>query len=377
MRERNRIGLPSGAKTLPAWSYTDPAVYRDELERFFFGMWVHAGRVDHVAETGAYVLRELGDESVVIVRGEGSAIAAFYNICRHRGTRLCTADGTFAGRIQCPYHAWTYDLSGRLVGAPHMEDVAGFRKEDYPLWEIGLTTWDGHIFLNCSGQPRPLADQVGDLPAKFRPWRMEELRTGARVVYDVRANWKVIVQNYSECLHCPIIHPAFQRLSHYLDSDCDRPGPGYLGGKNELRPGIETLSVDGRRRREYLGDLRPEDRRFVHFYVILPNLLLSLHPDYVMTHTLWPRAVDRTEVVCEWHFHREEVGKPSFDPADVVEFWDPTNRQDWHVSELTQLGVRSRAYIPGPYSDREDILYALDRLLMSDQPAEGEFPSIE
>jgi Rieske 2Fe-2S family protein len=371
MKQHERIGLPPGVRTLPGRYYTDPGVYREELERFFFGIWVHAGRVDQVAEAGAYFLRQIGDESVIVVRGEGDSVAAFYNVCRHRGTRLCTADGAFPGRIRCPYHAWTYDLSGRLVGSPHMEGVVGFRREDYPLSGVGVATWDGHLFLNLGDEPGPLADQLADLPEKFRPWRMGELRTGARVVYDVRANWKLIVQNYSECLHCPIIHPALQGLSHYLDGDSAPPGPTYVGGKNGLREGVETLSIDGKRRRPYLGGLGPDDRRCVHFYAVLPNLLLSLHPDYVMTHTLWPRAADRTEVVCEWHFHREEVVKPGFDPGDVVEFWDRTNRQDWDVSELTQFGVGSRAYTPGPYSDREDVLYAFDRLITGDRTPEG------
>ena len=131
----------------------------------------------------------------------------------------------------------------------------------------------------------------------------------------------------------------------------------------DLREGIETLSIDGRRRRPCLPGLPAEERRRVHYYAVLPNLLLSLHPDYMMTHTLWPRAVDRTEIVCEWHFHPDAIASPDFSPDDAVAFWDLTNRQDWHVCEQMQLGVRSRAYRPGPYSSREDLLHGFDRLI--------------
>ena len=131
-----------------------------------------------------------------------------------------------------------------------------------------------------------------------------------------------------------------------------------------LRDGIGTLSLDGRLRRACLPGLAGEECRYVYFYASLPNLLLSLHPDYVMTHTLWPRGVDRTEIVCEWLFHPEAMAAPGFDPDDAVAFWDLTNRQDWHVCEQMQLGLNSRAYRPGPYSHREELLYGFDQLIV-------------
>ena len=143
---------------------------------------------------------------------------------------------------------------------------------------------------------------------------MEQLRLGHRIVYDVAANWKLIIQNYSECLHCPGVHPALQRLSHFLSSENEPANPSYLGGWMDLREGIETLSMDGQRHRPCLPGLPAEEHRRVHYYAVLPNLLLSLHPDYVMTHTLWPRAVDRTEIVCEWHFHPDAMAEPGLQP---------------------------------------------------------------
>ena len=160
------------------------------------------------------------------------------------------------------------------------------------------------------------------------------------MIYDVKANWKLVIQNYSECLHCPIIHPALQKLSHYMTGDNDPPTSTWLGGRMELRPEIGTMSRDGRlRARLPAGPERRASSAMSTTTRVLPNLLLSLHPDYVMSHVLWPKSPDRTEIWCEWHFHPKELANPAFDPADVIDFWDDTNREDWRVSELSQQGI--------------------------------------
>ena len=348
--------------TLPARYYTDPAIFHDELERLFFGRWICVGRSQRIPNPGDYFLVELADESVIVTRSAEGALRAFFNVCRHRGTRMCTADeGSFAGSIQCPYHGWTYSLDGALLGAPHMEQP-GFSRADYPLKAVALDTWEGHIFLNFAADPPPLAAQLGDLPARFAAWGMAELRLHRRIVYHARANWKLIVANYNECLHCPLIHPTLNRLTDYLGADNQPPSPDYIGGAMGFRPGAETMSFGGIRKRDYLPGLSEEQRKIVNYYAIYPNFLLALHPDYMMLHTLWPKAPDRTEIVCEWHFHPDEMAKSNFEGDDAVEFWDQTNREDWRISELSQLGIASRAYTPGPYSRREELLHAFDRI---------------
>jgi Rieske 2Fe-2S family protein len=363
---KSRDVMPEGARTLPARYYVDDTYFRREMDTLFGRMWIHAGRTEEVANRGQFVVRELVGESIIITRGASDQVGAFYNVCRHRGTRLCTErQGTFAGSIQCPYHAWTYDLDGRLIGAPHMDEVPHFRKEEYPLQRVSTDVWDGHIFVNLSPDSPPLLAQLGDLPDKFRSWQMQDLRLGRRIVYDVQANWKLVIQNYNECLHCPNLHPALNKLSHYLSGENEPLQPTYMGGRMDLRPGVETLSMDGTCPRSLLPGLSSDDRRRVYYYAIFPNMLLSLHPDYMLTHTLWPLSPGRTINVCEWHFHPDEVARPGFDPSDAIEFWDMTNRQDWHVCELSQAGISSRAYTPGPYSNREDLLYAFDRMIVA------------
>ena len=357
--------MPAGATTLPADFYTDRDRFRVEMDRLFTQDWICAGRVEQVDSPGQFFLRDLAGESIIITRSASGAVQAFYNVCRHRGTRLCTeAAGRFAGSIQCPYHAWTYALDGRLVGAPHMDEVPHFRKEDYPLHRVEADVWDGHIFITLARAPRALVDQLADLPAKFKSWRMQDLRLGHRIVYDVHANWKLIIQNYNECLHCPNLHPALNKLSHYLSGENEPLHASYMGGRMDLRPGVATMSMDGTCPRAFLPELTEAERRGIYYYAIFPNMLLSLHPDYMMVHTLWPLAPDRTVNICEWHFHPTELSRPGFNASDVIDFWDLTNRQDWHVCELSQAGISSREYVPGPYSNREDLLYAFDRMIV-------------
>jgi Rieske 2Fe-2S family protein len=363
-REMSQASVPM---TLPARYYTDAEVFRREVERFYFGQWICAGRSSQIPRAGDYFLRDAAGESMIVTRGEEGEVRAFFNVCRHRGTRLCiAAEGAFAGRIRCPYHGWSYGLDGSLMGAPHM-DQPGFCRADYPLHSVRAEVWEGHIFIHFGREPEPVSRRLSALSEKFAAWRMCELRLHRRIVYDVRANWKLLILNYNECLHCPAVHPLLNQFTDYLGAENEVPAPAYIGGSMGFRGGAETMSTDGVRRREYLPGLSEEQRKMVCYYTIYPNLLLSLHPDYMMTHTLWPKAADRTEIVCEWHFHPDEMAKDGFQGDDAVDFWDQTNREDWGISELAQAGIGSRAYTPGPYSEREHLLHAFDREVLASE----------
>lgn len=355
----------SDAMTLPQSYYTDPAWFQHEMEAIHFDMWLCAGRTSQIPDAGDYFLRQVANASVIITRDEQGNIRAFHNVCRHRGTMLCQQEeGKFAGRIQCQYHAWTYKLDGTLANAPHMEKVQGFYEADYPLNAIATAIWDGHIFINLAARPIPFEQHLAGLDHKFAAWRMAELQMVERRVYHLKANWKLIIQNYSECLHCPIVHPLLQKQSHYMSGDNEPPQPTYLGGRMDLREGVQTLTMDGTTNRCSLPGLSAEDQRHVYYYCLLPNFFLNLHPDYMLTFTMWPRAVDHTDIICEWHFHPDEIRKKGFNPHDAVEFWDITNKQDWQLSDLAQQGIGSKGYQPGPYSNREELLLALDRFVL-------------
>ena len=362
---KSRPPLPDQALTLPARYYTSPDLFALEREVFDRRMWIGVGRLEDLPARGAYLVTDIAGDSIIVVRTGEESVRAFYNVCRHRGTQLCAeAAGKFGGSIQCPYHAWTYDYDGRLLAAPHMDGSPGFSRSEYPLNAVRAAIWEGFVFVSLSADGPSLDEHLGTLPATFAPWRMHELVRAERIVYDVAANWKLIVQNYNECLHCPTLHPTLNRLSHYLSGENEPLRPTYMGGRMDLAPGVQTMSMDGTCGRDLLPGLSADDRRRVYYYSVFPNFLIAPHPDYVLTHTLWPVAPDRTRIVCEWLVHPAERTKPSFDLTDATRFWDMTNRQDWHVCELAQAGISSRGYRPGPYSNREDLLYAFDRFIV-------------
>jgi Rieske 2Fe-2S family protein len=283
-------------------------------------------------------------------------------VCRHRGTRLCEAThGRLAETIQCPYHAWTYALDGRLIGAPHMSEVAGFEKKDYPLHRVALAEWEGFLFVNLARDPAPLAEAFAPLMDRFARYNLARLRTVRRIDYEVRANWKLILQNYNECLHCPTIHPELSTKLPYTSGANDLIEGPFLGGYMEIKAPNESATLTGRACALPLGDLPDADRRRAFYYALFPTMMLSLHPDYAVFYTVWPRGPAESRVACEWMVHPDSPASPGYNIADAEEFWDRTNRQDWHICAQSQLGVSSRMYQPGPYSPRESIPAAWDR----------------
>ncbi|HET6617846.1 MAG TPA: aromatic ring-hydroxylating dioxygenase subunit alpha [Gemmatimonadota bacterium] len=351
-----------GARTLPGRYYTAPEIFAAEGERIFRRSWSCAWREDELACRGEYFLVSTAGEELIVVRGDDDAPRAFYNVCRHRGTRLCEAErGQLSRSIQCPYHAWTYALDGRLIGAPDMDQVEGFDRKDYPLHQAALASWGGFLFVNLEDDPEPFDVAFAPLLERFARFNLASLRAWRRVEYDVRANWKLLFQNYSECLHCPVIHPRLSQLTPFRTGQNDLVEGPYLGGYMVLAEKGGSMTMSGRSCALPVGALPEEELERVYYYSIFPNLLLSLHPDYVMAHRLWPLAPDRTRVVCEWLFHPDAFLAADFDPEDAVAFWDTTNREDWHICERGQAGISSRKYGPGPYSARESLPAAWDR----------------
>ena len=354
--------LAEPAATLDGRYYTSTEVFAREAERIFSGTWIAAGRADALPQAGDYALREVAGESLILVRGRDERLRAFFNVCRHSGTRLSeAASGRFSSGIQCPYHAWTYGLDGALLGAPHMADVPWFDKSEHPLREAPIAEWEGFVFVHLGERPEPLDALLRPLLGRFAPFRLPALTTVRRIEYDVRANWKLIFQNFSECYHCPPVHPALAKLSHYRSGANDLRDGGILGGYMLINAEGGSLTMSGRPCALPLADRPGEDRQRVYYYSVFPSLFLTIQPDFAMATRLSPVAADRTMVVCEFLFAPEATAAPGFDPSDGVDIWDVTNRQDWHMCELAQQGVSSRAYAPGPYSREESLLAAFDR----------------
>jgi len=352
----------AAAKTLPQQYFVSDEIFRQEQEQLFSKQWILVGHQSQIVRNGDYFVAEVNRESLIVVRDKNGRIHGFFNVCRHRGTRLKEDACGHASAIQCPYHAWTYRLDGRLIGAPHMDEVPGFDKADYSLRAVNLALWEGFIFINLDENAMPLEEWFAELNGKFSHWNMSILRPAKRVEYDVQANWKLMFENYSECYHCPGVHPQLQKVSPYDSAENDlREGP-FLGGFMKINPG-KSLTMSGNACAAFVGKI--ENLQQVFYYSIFPNMLLSLHPEYVMVHQLWPHSPERTLIVCDWLFHPDAFNRSDFKPDDAIEFWNMTNTQDWHVCELSQQGIASRVYEPGPYSSRESIPAAWDRYYLS------------
>ncbi|HEY7566363.1 MAG TPA: aromatic ring-hydroxylating dioxygenase subunit alpha [Gemmatimonadaceae bacterium] len=351
-----------GARTLPQRYYVSPETLNAEWTKIFGEHWLCVGRAAQLAQPGAFLVANVGAESVIIVRDRQGVLHAHFNVCRHRGTRLCNdASGQLSETIQCPYHAWTYALDGSLLRAPTMQDVEGFDRAQHSLVASGVAEWEGFVLVNLAREPEPFETAFAPVIRRFARYNLEAITTIRRIEYDVKANWKLVLQNYNECLHCPTIHPMLAKVLPYTSGANDLIEGSFLGGYMEIAQPNESATVSGRVCGPLVGDLSGDDLHRAYYYSLFPNMMLSMHPDYVVSYMVWPTGPTETHIVSDWLFHPNAVAHPDFDPRGAIEFWDVTNRQDWAICEQSQLGVMSRAYTPGPYSPRESIPAAWDR----------------
>jgi Rieske 2Fe-2S family protein len=346
------------SRMLPPAAYTSAEVFAWERRNFFGGGWSGVTHASKLPEAGSQLAVETGAGGALLVRGEDGAIRAFANTCRHRGHELLPCGSATAGKaIVCPYHSWAFSLSGELRGAPGFRETPGFDPGSWSLVSLPVAEWHGLVFLDASGGaagPLPLAG----LDAIVAPHEPERLVVAATHSYDAAANWKVLTENYHECYHCPTIHPELCSVSPPHSGENYPVAGSWVGGWMSLRDGATTMSLDGASGGVPLRGLSAEQRRTVIYVGIFPNVLLSLHPDYVMTHILVPVAADRTRIECSWAFAPEAVARESFDPGYAVDFWDLTNRQDWTACESVQRGLSSPFASAGPLAAEEDAIYS-------------------
>ncbi len=353
-----RALAPFGAsRMLPGAAYVDPAVAAWEQDHFFDRGWVCAGRRDLVAEAGAQHATRVGTTGVLLVRDVDGPLRAFANICRHRGHELlpCGATATRL-RIVCPYHAWSYGLDGRMRAAPRFGPLDA---AELGLVRLRHHEWGGWVFVNVSGDAPPFdaAEHAGALVDLLAPWPLESLVPVATHRYDLAANWKLVHENYQECYHCPSIHPELCRVT-VADSGANQQGGAWVGGTMDLDDGAETMSLDGRSGGVVMDGLPERERRTVTYVGLFPDLLISAHPDYVLTHRVEPVTPTSCRVDCQWLFPPAALDRPGFDPAYAVDFWDLVNRQDWAAVESVQRAVASPAYVPGPLGRHEHAVHA-------------------
>jgi len=348
-------GIQQLEATLPGAHYIEPAHFALERERIFHREWFCAGRREGLESKGDYRVVNIVGESILLVCDEDSTVRAFNNVCRHRGAQLISAPGVdeqcgaFKAGIRCPYHSWNYRLNGELHSTPHIElDTRGVR-----LHQAELDSWGGYLFVRLVPGEQSLLDMLGEIPDRIQRYPMQELRVGHRIDYSVASNWKVILENYNECYHCAGVHPEL----------CNIVPAFRVGGGSGLdwergipqREGTNTFTLSGTTDRAPFASLNDDEKTRHKGELVYPNLMLSLSMDHAASFTLWPRSANRTDIVCEFLFHPDEMQKPYFDPLDAVEFWDLVNKQDWAICESVQRGMGSRVFESGYYGPMEDL----------------------
>ena len=333
------------------------------------------GRAEELPGSGDYFLAEVGEERVVVTRDRGGAPRAFLDTCRHRGSALCTAPrGHFpGGRITCPYHAWSYALTGELVATPKMTMPADFRTEDHALYAVAIDSWGGFLFVNLDERPSvSLAEFLGAEAGNVARWPLAELESVRREVTELACNWKLFWENYSECYHCPGIHPELCRVmplyrEGVLDySDSAHPPPVEGGTRPRVAEGYRTWTLDGQSALPPIDGPGEADRAAgVVFASFTASLFVVAHPDYVRSVRILPRGPERIELTVDWLLPPGVAERHADALEKMYELGRLVVAQDGRVCELNQRGLRSRRHRAGVLMPQEAALHEFHEWLKS------------
>lgn len=338
--------------TLPGSTYVDEAVFRAEQERIFEQMWFCAVRAGDLDKPGAFRTVQIGRESVIITRNRKHGIRAFYNICRHRGVKLCMEDTGEAGRsFQCPYHAWTYDFDGKLIAAPNLTKMPDIDRQEYGLVTIPVREYLGYVWVCLAENPPSFEDDVmGDIQERLgdtqaiEGYDIANLSLGRRITYDVKANWKLIIENFMECYHCATIHPE---LTEVLPEFADGLAAQYFVGHGaEFGDDVAGFTVDGSEGLDKLPGVDADHDRRYYAITVRPTVFVNLVPDHVIIHRMFPMAPDHTIVECDW-LYLPSVVDAGKDVSASVELFHRVNQQDFDACERCQPAMNSKIYATG------------------------------
>jgi Rieske 2Fe-2S family protein len=348
----------AGRPTLSGRDYHAPEVFELEREKVFFREWFYVGRADEAPEAGDFLTADVAGESVLVVRGKDGELRGFYNVCRHRGSRICDPEthGHAKGAIKCPYHAWSYSYDGELIGTPLISPDE-LDRSTLSLWPVSVDVWQGFVFVHL-GEPergvRESFEHQSDLPLQYEPWLMDELRTAQQTVTELRANWKILVENYNECLHCPTVHPELVAVAPTF-----RKGLVFEEGRDDWGVSMEGAgyTATGTTTLPVMPGLTEQQANAMHGASIFPNMFLDLTGTVVIATRMLPRGPEHTTIVTDYLFRPEVMADPGFDPTETVEFSELVAQQDYVVCERVQVGVRSRAFTHGTYAEKDELPY--------------------
>jgi Rieske 2Fe-2S family protein len=338
--------------TLPGRCYTDPDYFAREQERIFEAVWFCAARSADLPTPGSFRTVQVGTESILVSRGRRGHVNAFFNVCRHRGATLCAEEsGQVKRAFQCMYHAWTYDLDGKLVAAPNLTRMPDVDRVAYGLRTVAVREWLGYVWVCLADEPpsfeatvlQEVVDRLGEV-ANLDHYAVESLALGRRITYDVKANWKLIVENFMECYHCATIHPE---LTEVLPEFADGYAAQYFVNHGaEFGEGVAGFTVDGSAGLDKLPGIDPEQDDKYYAITVKPQVFINMVPDHVIFHRMYPMAPDRTIVECDW-LYLPGVVESGADLSKSVELFDRVNRQDFEACERCQPAMSSRVYRDG------------------------------
>ena len=366
-------------KSLDQEFYVDEAVFEEDLHRVFHTSWLFAGHSCEIAEPGDYFTFEVGDESILILRDKEGEVHAFFNVCRHRGSKIATEPCGHAKALVCPYHQWVYALDGSLTNARLMGD--DFDKDRYQLRSAEVREVAGLLFVCLAPyESTPDFDHFYEaMGSQLKPHGLEKAKVVVKHHYEVEANWKTLIENNRECYHCRVSHPEFC-MSNYdlglpgdlrsdagydslLDSEYTRwrelglsprevsfPG-GYPHrvSRLPLKEGFVTESLDGRMVAPLMGNFTDPQVGSLRL-ITLPNFWGHANCDYAMTTRLTPVGAGLTRVQVSFLVDENAVEGEDYNPERVAYVWKETSEQDWKLCENNYAGIKSLAYEPGPFS---------------------------
>jgi len=358
------------AETLPAWCYTSPAFYQREVERIFHKYWNCIGHESRVPEAGSYLALDFLDVPIVVVRGEDMKLRAFVNSCAHRGSRIMDGAGA-CNMLKCPYHNWTFDLTGALVATPLVEESEVFRKADHPLIPIRLETWAGQMWINLDPDAQDLLSYLGDLPERCAPWQAEDMVCAFTVSREVKANWKLINENFSDGYHVPFVHRG--SIARTRVSKRDRHDPQVNKGEYLMHftrfQGTRGIA-DGQKRAPDI-DLPDELKTGTFFPQIHANARMGFSIDSVLVAWIYPTGPESCINNSSLLFPRATVALPEFE-TEILPAYRARQEQvlseDCAAVEGQQKGLRSPIHKPGRFTPEDPLvhdydLWILDRVL--------------
>jgi Rieske 2Fe-2S family protein len=353
------LGATRAGYTLPQPFYADPAIFERDMA-LLLGRWTCVGHASEIPASGDYLVSELGLESAIVARQPDGSVRAMANVCRHRGSRVCTKAHGHAALLTCPYHAWSYRLDGALLQAREM--AAGFDASAYGLLPLPVTVIGGLIFICFAGVPPALDQGAAALETMVGQYGWADARIACRKTYTVAANWKLALENYHECYHCGPAHPEFSDL-HALA----RPGVRAIttqdyeawdaapNGQEVFRVMHSALAegaLTGSRTGQAVAPLMGQaayDGACVFAELGFLSAFLA-YADHGLMYRFIPRGVLRTDMEVIWLVNRAAVAGRDYDEAALTWLWDVTSQADKTIIERNQAGVLSRAYRPGPFS---------------------------